>query len=96
MRRVSAFVRMDRLCVLQLTGILDGGDTSAKVGTRYGPASLGDPDPLARRDTVDCCLFMLLDVFMGLLWGVEENLLLTFVSATDLKKTLAAFSIEAP
>lgn len=87
---------MDRLCVLQLTGILDGGDTSAKVGTRYGPASLGDPDPLAGRDTIDCCLFMLLVVFMGLLWGVEENLLLTFVSATDLKKTLAAFSIEAP
>ena len=44
---------MDRLCVLQLTGILDGGDTSAKVGTRYGPASLGDPDPLAGGDTVD-------------------------------------------
>jgi hypothetical protein len=39
--------------MLQLTGVLDGGDTSAKVGTRHGPASLGDPDPLAGRDTVN-------------------------------------------
>jgi hypothetical protein len=45
---------------------------SAKVGTRYGPASLSDPDPLARRDTIDCCLIMLLVMFIGLLWGVED------------------------
>jgi len=42
--------------MLQLTGVLDGGDTSAKVGTRYGPAGLSDPDPLAGRDTVDLIL----------------------------------------
>jgi hypothetical protein len=39
--------------MLQLTGILDGSNTSAEVGTRYRPAGLSDPDPLARRDTVN-------------------------------------------
>jgi hypothetical protein len=53
MERVSELIRSDRSSVLQLTGILDGSDTSAKVGTRYRPAGLSDPDPLARRDTVN-------------------------------------------
>jgi hypothetical protein len=38
--------------MLQLTGVLDGGDTGTKVGTRYRPAGLSDPNPLARGDTI--------------------------------------------
>ena len=34
-------------------GVLDTGDSSAVVSTAYRPASLGHPDPLARRDGVD-------------------------------------------
>lgn len=52
MDRVSDYVRLLGLCMLQLTGILDGGNTSAKVGTGHRPAGLSDPDPLARRDTI--------------------------------------------
>jgi len=35
-------------------GVLDRGHGRARVGSRDGPTGLGDPDPLAWRNRVDC------------------------------------------